>query len=117
MPTTYNQFPIFLKSPTYNVDAIPAPLKNTHRALMKFAHALYVSDVDLTFTVYWKGLYTNVENSKVYTMSKDKEYFKQKFPRGILAREWRYEIAGTDATICEITEAGLMWLPHPIGGR
>lgn len=117
MSTIYSTADIYLESPTYNIDVIPEQLKNTHRALLKYAHALYVCDIDLTFTVYYKPLYSNTEYSYAFTMSKNNVYFKQKLPNGKVAREWRYTIQGLGATTCDIDEAGLLWLPVPIGGR
>lgn len=117
MTTVYSKIDIFLKSPIYDVDIIPRQLKNTHRALLKIPHARYECDVDLTLKVFVKKLYTNIEVSYIFTLSKDLTYLKDRMPRGVLAREWRWELSGLQATSCTIYECGLMWVPHPVGGR
>lgn len=115
--TLYNTADILVKSAIWNIDVIPQQLRNTHRAFIKYAHADYSSDVDLTFTVFIKPVWTNTERSYIYTMSKLKTYFKQRLPLGAIAREWRFEISGSAASILDITEGGLLWIPVPIGGH
>ncbi|MHB8483267.1 MAG: hypothetical protein ACYDBV_11140 [Nitrospiria bacterium] len=114
---TYNQINIDLKSPTYDVSIIPQQLKNNHRFLLKIAHLRYISDVDLTFNIYYKQLYTEVESLLTFTVSHLNNYFKQKLPPAILCREFRWEISGSLATNVIIYECGLMWQPLNIGDR
>ncbi len=117
MMTTYSTCPIHLESPQYDTDILPAELKNTHRILPKYLHARYECDVDLTMTLYVKQLYTDVEISVSYTLSKSNTYAKIKLPLGLLCRGFRYQITGVAVSVCTIYESGLLWTPKNIGGK
>jgi hypothetical protein len=117
MSIVYSNINIDFKSPTYDVSIIPQQLQNNHRFLLKIAHMRYTCDVDLTFNIYYKQLYSETENLLTYTVSHLNNYFKQKFPTAILCREFRWEIIGNSATLCTIYELGLMWQPVNVGDR
>lgn len=116
MATEYKKANVHILSPQYDISVLGG-LKNTHRILLKYIHANYLTDQDLQVVLFYKKLYSNVEESIPFTMSKDNEYFKQKLPVAILVREWRLELHGFDLETFELLELGTNWIAHPIGGR
>jgi len=117
MTIQYPNINVDVQWPRYNVDVLPAQLKNTHRILLKYIHALYSCDVALNFNLYFKQLYSDTEYMYQGTMPANQTYFKQKLPIGMLCREFRFEIIGYQVTVCTIIEAGVLWLPKYIGQR
>lgn len=103
--------------PTWDISVLPGGLKTTHRMLLKFLDARYVLDQDAQLILYYKRLYSNVEEMIPYTISKDNEFFKQKLPPGILVREWRLQLLGINLREAELFEIGTTWIAHPIGER
>lgn len=107
---------IDLRYPKWDLSVLGG-LKNTHRMLLKILHAEYHADQDLQLVLYYKRGQDDTEESIPYTLAKDKTYFKQKLPIGILVREWRLQLIGLDLTKMDLIELGTNWIAHPIGQR
>jgi hypothetical protein len=83
--------------------------------LLKFVYANYNSDVRLTFTLYFKRGHDDAWESLIYNLDSTQSYFKMKLPVGILCREAKFEIAGTNATSVMIYNAGVLGKLKNIG--
>jgi hypothetical protein len=117
MATIYYETDINLLSPKYDIDILPAEMRNTYRFYIRYIHARYQSDVDLIFNLWFKRKYDDTEENLTFLMKKEETYLKKPLPPATLVRAFRYGITGQGATQLEIYEAGVMGFPHLIGSR
>lgn len=119
MSLDYNKkLSIDIETEKIDVNTIPEKIRSSHRFLLKFISiAPYSIDVDCTVYLTYKNIRDDTEFSLNYTVSKDETFFKQKLPAGILAREWRVRIIGTEMEQAEFGEIEVLWIPKSIGDR
>ena len=116
MPVTLiDTMPIFLCSPYYTIENMGASIKNTHRMLLRQIYCNYNSDVDLTFTLYFKRTYTDIWEQLPYNVDHTLSYFKEKVPPGVLCREAKFEIYAPVAKTVTIYNAGVLGKLKRIG--
>lgn len=117
MATIYYSADINLLSPKYDIDMLPAEMRNSYRFYIRYVHARYQSDVDLLFSLWFKRKTDETEENLTFLMKKEETYFKKTLPPATLVRGFRYGITAQAANILEIYEAGVMGFPHLIGSR
>ena len=113
--TLYDTMDLYIVSPTYDIEAQPDSIKNTHRFLLKIVHGNYNCDVDLAFTLYYCRFKDLREETWTYTISKNAVYFKEKLPKGILCRRFRYEITGKASKAWMFESFGVNAAIVPVG--
>lgn len=119
MSLDYNKkLNIEIESEKIDVNTIPEKIRSTHRFLLKFISiSPYSIDANCTIYLTYKNIRDNTEFSLNYTVSKDETFFKQKLPAGIMAREFRVKIIGTELEQAEFGEIEVLWIPKSIGER
>jgi hypothetical protein len=97
---------------TFDISVMPEP--ETVMFLLNRITVRYITDTPLDFNIYYKGMNSN---EIVYTIPLpigDKETMKP-LPLFMMAREYHYEITGSQVGMFQLIEADLKHFLVPIG--